>query len=227
MHSSWDLSLGLTEAFTLGVHIAHSNYLRHQHVLSYHAQFNIFFTFPDDAVNSECLKSVKLSIAQGLNRVIYLLRNAASGRLKCLLDFSLSVILFLVGVIPCPERHNCSDCLHGDDFCYYCSSNYSCDYYRGSHDGNKCPKNNLFYDECPIGGSLFWVLFPILAIILIPVIVYAVVWLICWCMKSAGYDPLDPTEPPPKKHPKGIRLKPGSPSNRTDELRRKYDLDNS
>lgn len=141
--------------------------------------------------------------------------------------FSLSVILFLVGVIPCPERHNCSDCLQGDDFCYYCSSNDSCDYYRESHHGNKCPRNNLFFDECPTGGSLFWVLFPILAIILIPVIVYAVIWLICWCMKSAGYDPLDPTEPPPKKHPKGIRLKPGSPSNRTDELRRKYDLDNS
>lgn len=135
--------------------------------------------------------------------------------------------IYPMGVIPCPERHNCSDCLHGDDFCYYCSSNDSCDYYRESHHGNKCPRNNLFYDECPTGGSLFWVLFPILAIILIPVIVYAVIWLICWCMKSAGYDPLDPNEPPPKKHPKGIRLKPGSPSNRTDELRRKYDLDNS
>ena len=77
-----------------------------------------------------------------------------------------------------------------------------------------------------MANDLLWVLLPILAIILIPIIVYLIIWLICCCMRAAGYEPLEPTEPSKKKHPKGIRLKPGSPSNKTDELRRKYDLNN-
>lgn len=129
--------------------------------------------------------------------------------------------LYPIGVIPCADRNNCSDCLRRDDICYWCSSNESCAYYQGQL---KCPKNNRYYDECPVAGSLFWVLFPILAIILIPVIIYLIIWLICCCMRAAGYDPLEPTEPSAKKRPKGIRLKPGSPTNKTDELRKKYDL---
>ena len=145
---------------------------------------------------------------------------APSSKQLMLFCFNLSS-LFSVGVIPCADRNNCSDCLRRDDICYWCSSNESCAYYQGQL---KCPKNNRYYDECPVAGSLFWVLFPILAIILIPVIIYLIIWLICCCMRAAGYDPLEPTEPSAKKRPKGIRLKPGSPTNKTDELRKKYDL---
>lgn len=71
-----------------------------------------------------------------------------------------------------------------------------------------------------------WVLIPILAIILIPIIIYIIIWLVCCCMRAAGYEPLEPAESAKKKHPKGIRLRAGSPSNKTDELRKKYDLNN-
>lgn len=135
---------------------------------------------------------------------------------------------FLVGVTPCPKRKaTCKSCLHGDGLCYWCSTTETCEFYPGGKFQPKgCPNDKWYFEDCPNVEHLFWVLFPILAIILIPVIIYLIIWLICCCMRAAGYEPLEPAEPSQKKHPKGIRLKPGSPTNKTDELRKKYDLNN-
>lgn len=135
---------------------------------------------------------------------------------------------FTVGVTPCSERkRSCKKCLHGDGLCYWCSSTARCAFYPSEgFEPEDCAKSGWYRKECPVVKDLLWVLFPILAIILVPIIVYLIIWLICCCMRAAGYEPLEPTEPSKKKHPKGIRLKSGSPSNKTDELRQKYDLNN-
>jgi len=136
--------------------------------------------------------------------------------------------LYPIGVTPCPKRKaTCKSCLHGDGLCYWCSTTETCEFYPGGKFQPKgCPNDKWYFEDCPNVEHLFWVLFPILAIILIPVIIYLIIWLICCCMRAAGYEPLEPAEPSQKKHPKGIRLKPGSPTNKTDELRKKYDLNN-
>jgi len=136
--------------------------------------------------------------------------------------------IYSIGVTPCPERkRSCKKCLQGDNLCYWCSSTAKCALYPSENfEPEDCAKGRWYYKECPVVKDLLWVLFPILAIILIPIIVYLIIWLICCCMRAAGYEPLEQTEPSKKKRPKGIRLKPGSPSNKTDELRQKYDLNN-
>lgn len=136
--------------------------------------------------------------------------------------------IYPIGVIPCHERkRSCKKCLHQDAMCYWCSSTEKCARFPSvNFEPDDCPKEDWHHKKCPMANDLLWVLLPILAIILIPIIVYLIIWLICCCMRAAGYEPLEPTEPSKKKHPKGIRLKPGSPSNKTDELRRKYDLNN-
>lgn len=136
--------------------------------------------------------------------------------------------IYPIGVIPCPKRkRSCKKCLQGDGLCYWCSTKSRCAFYPSeSFEPEDCAKGSWYHKECPVVKDLLWVLFPILAIILIPIIVYLIIWLICCCMRAAGYEPLEPTQPSKKKHPKGIRLKSGSPSNKTDELRQKYDLNN-
>lgn len=133
-----------------------------------------------------------------------------------------------MGVTPCHERQrSCQQCLRETDMCYWCSSTATCARYPSVNFQPKdCQKGSWYQEKCPVVKDLLWVLLPILAIILIPIIVYIIIWLICCCMRAAGYEPLEPAEPSKKKHPKGIRLKPGSPSNKTDELRKKYDLNN-
>lgn len=136
--------------------------------------------------------------------------------------------LYPIGVTHCPKRKStCKHCLSGDGLCYWCSSTEACEFYPGGDfEPKDCASDKWYYEKCPVVEHLLWVLFPILAIIMIPVILYLIIWLICCCMRAAGYEPLEPAKPSEKKHPKGIRLKPGSPTNKTDELRKKYDLNN-
>lgn len=140
--------------------------------------------------------------------------------------------LFLtVGVASCPKRTStCDECL-SDNLCYWCDSQNRCDRFpKEDYVPDNCPSDRVYHKDCPWAGTLLLVLLPILAIILIPILIYLCAWLVCCCMRAAGYDPLteEPGEGPPgeRKHRKGIRLKPGSPSNKTDQLRKKYKLGN-
>ncbi|KAJ7382774.1 Multiple epidermal growth factor-like domains protein 8 [Desmophyllum pertusum] len=125
--------------------------------------------------------------------------------------------IYPIGVIPCIERKNCKACAQEDWLCYWCPSTAKCFRYA-SHNSQPadCAGDKWYVQDCPTGGGigLMWVLIPILAIILIPIIIYIIIWLVCCCMRAAGYEPLEPAESAKKKHPKGIRLRAGSPQTR-------------
>jgi len=65
--------------------VIYSNYFCHLHRFLYHAQWNIFFTIPDDAEDRRKLGIKRITVAQGLNPIVYLINMLLKDNSKRLL----------------------------------------------------------------------------------------------------------------------------------------------
>lgn len=142
--------------------------------------------------------------------------------------FSLGARVDIKPITPCNKRTSgCAECL-SDDNCYWCESSNYCGYYQGEGiSPPNCTANDWYYKKCS-KVNVFVVLIPILLIIATPVIAYLVMYCIVCLMKEAGHDILDDpdtSDDDDERRKKPIMLRHDSFGGRTDQLRKKYNLD--